>query len=298
MRVPWSEDRCILCLGAGPLTDEHIIPEVIGGRLVACFLCKRCNSELGRREDAFRRDPSIRIAVQNLKRELPALAASLENAQAYFAQSGSGLVQGTIKDGVFKVRGLRAPDGSPSILPTDEARKAIAGLLRKYHPGADIDEALTRFDAASDDTVVHLGGELHAIKWSHDEPRQALGARLVEDALVLKISYEFLACHVGATIYEPLLAPLREAIIRGTPAGEDYLVEGLHAKKYAPMHGLVLEASGPPTVVQLRLFGWLAFRVHLARVAYRGPRYVYTLNLTTGRPALAEIPESPTALGS
>jgi hypothetical protein len=210
-----------------------------------------------------------------------------------FAESDSCRVRGTVKDGVFKVRGVRAPDGSPSILPTDDARKAIEGLLQKHEPDTDIQAAVARFDATPDDTVVHLGGDWHAIKRTHDTPRPALGAPLVEDALLLKVAYEFLACHVGATIYEPSLQPFRQAIIHGTPGGADYLVERVHGDGYAPMHGLALEAAGPPIVVQLRLFGWLGFRVQFSCVGYRGPRCVYTLNLTTGKSALAQIPERP-----
>lgn len=44
---------CIICLGENklsdinPLTDEHIIPEFIGGNLVVKNVCKTCNSSLG-----------------------------------------------------------------------------------------------------------------------------------------------------------------------------------------------------------------------------------------------------------
>lgn len=44
---------CIICLGENeitdknPLTDEHIIPEFIGGNLVLKNVCKICNSSLG-----------------------------------------------------------------------------------------------------------------------------------------------------------------------------------------------------------------------------------------------------------
>ncbi|EKF9139834.1 hypothetical protein VCSRO18_3389 [Vibrio cholerae] len=44
---------CIICLGENeitdenPLTDEHIVPEFIGGTLVEKNVCKTCNSNLG-----------------------------------------------------------------------------------------------------------------------------------------------------------------------------------------------------------------------------------------------------------
>lgn len=46
-------ESCIICVGENPisednpLTDEHIIPEFIGGSLVSKNVCKTCNSKMG-----------------------------------------------------------------------------------------------------------------------------------------------------------------------------------------------------------------------------------------------------------
>lgn len=46
-------ESCIICLGENPitednpLTDEHIIPEFIGGSLIKKNVCKTCNSKMG-----------------------------------------------------------------------------------------------------------------------------------------------------------------------------------------------------------------------------------------------------------
>lgn len=46
-------ESCIICIGENPitednpLTDEHIIPEFIGGSLVKKNVCKTCNSKMG-----------------------------------------------------------------------------------------------------------------------------------------------------------------------------------------------------------------------------------------------------------
>ncbi len=47
LKVPWAGDRCILCLTEGPLCEEHLIPEALGGNLTSEFLCVSCNSRLG-----------------------------------------------------------------------------------------------------------------------------------------------------------------------------------------------------------------------------------------------------------
>jgi uncharacterized protein YlaI len=132
MRLPWQHPRCILCLSTASLRDEHIIPKHLGGRLVVTFLCHACNSTMGEAEDALKRDPSVRLAVENLRKEIPERAETLTEGQHYFVESKAGRARGTVKSRRFKVRGRRAPDGS-LILPTDEGRKALAGLLASPH---------------------------------------------------------------------------------------------------------------------------------------------------------------------
>lgn len=39
---------CALCLKEGvPLTDEHIFPQSLGGKIICKFLCGRCNTKMG-----------------------------------------------------------------------------------------------------------------------------------------------------------------------------------------------------------------------------------------------------------
>ena len=64
----------------------------------------------------------------------------------------------------------------------------------------------------------------------------------------------------------------------------------LNASEYKPFHGICFEGNDPYTRVLIRLFGWLAFRVHFRRLAVSGPRFVYTQSLATElgmRPLLA-----------
>jgi hypothetical protein len=49
--------------------------------------------------------------------------------------------------------------------------------------------------------------------------------------------------------------------------------------KYEPFHGIVFEGNDPYAKVLIRLFGWLAFRVHFLRLACSGSRFVYTHRL-------------------
>lgn len=278
MRLPWHHDRCILCLFNARLTDEHIISEHLGGRLVVAFLCHGCNSRMGEGEDALKRDPSIRIAVEHLSVQIPQLAAALTEGQRFFVESERGRVAGTVKDGRFKIRGGKAPDGSV-ILPTDEGRIALARLLAKDYVAPDVEQLLGRFDRAPENTEIDLG-TWGAVKWSRDHPRPSLTDPLVGEVPVLKMAYEFLACHLDSTIYDTRLDPLRAAIVDPPGPPGTYRVERGAGTEYRPLHGLALEAAKPNVIIQIRLFGWLPFRVHFPRLAWDGLRTVYTVRLT------------------
>jgi len=52
MKIPWIDNRCILCPKEGSLTKEHIIPDHIGGTLWSKILCNECNSYLGHTVEA------------------------------------------------------------------------------------------------------------------------------------------------------------------------------------------------------------------------------------------------------
>jgi hypothetical protein len=51
---------------------------------------------------------------------------------------------------------------------------------------------------------------------------------------------------------------------------------------YAPFHGLCFEGNDPYARIQVRLFGRLAFRIHLLHLALEAPKIVYTHDLKTG----------------
>ena len=70
------------------MTDAHVIPESVGGRLSASFLCKRCNDEMGRVESLLPRDISIRIQVDAIREQLPRdLVNSILCGQEYYADT-------------------------------------------------------------------------------------------------------------------------------------------------------------------------------------------------------------------
>jgi len=289
MQVLWDKDSCILCLRTGPLTIEHIIPQAVGGILTAPFLCKPCNDKLGARvEAAVKEDPSIQLAIEALHNRLPKLAATITEGQAYIANSPRGKVQGVLKKGGFQVRTTRDTDGS-IIQPTPKGRQHIEKRLRKS--GADegtIQLSLRRFDDVPDNVPIQINEKLSVVKWSIGHLTPTLTGQLLKDEVLLKIAFEFLACHLYTAIYcdDYPLSEIRK-ILSGEKAAQDvqdsYRVERLHGKNYQAFHGLAFEGNKPHAIVQIRLFGWLAFRVHFLRIAVEGPRFIYTHKLDQGK---------------
>ncbi len=265
------------------LTLEHIIPNSLGGCLVARFLCSRCNSTLGSKlEDAARLDPSIRIAAQKLGSNIPNLARQLEEKTPYIAEGAAGLVHGYMRNGDFRVLAKKLQDGS-LIQPTDVARLSIQKKLQKIgYDHASLEEAFRTFDNAPENKKVEVAPDLEIVKWSVDNIQPDFNESPLMNPLVpLKIAYEFIACHLGTAIYNDLapLNEIREALNHQEPDSKSFRVERLHAKEYQPFHGICFEGNNPHASVQIRLFGWLAFRVHFLRIAVNGPQLKYTYDL-------------------
>lgn len=292
LQVPWPGNLCILCLLERELTIEHLIPEALGGRLTARFLCKACNSTLGAKVEASARtDPSIRLAVSNLSTKIPELAQKLAENQSFLGESKAGHVRGYVSGGKFRVHSTQEKDGS-LIQPTDKARQTIESILRKSgYNATPLEEALLAFDHAPEDERVQVAPGLEVVKWKLQKVQYDLSRPLMGTVIPLKIAFEFLACHLDTAIYNdlPQLAEIRQALHSGEDACDAFHVERLNAEEYQPFHGLCFEGNDPYAKVQIRLFGWLGFRVHFHRLAVGGPRVVYTYNLESSQESIRVI---------
>lgn len=194
-----------------------------------------------------------------------------------------GKSRGQIKNGEFVVRSGKLDDGS-LIQPTPIAAKSIRRMLeRDNHDEATITEALRIFAIAPENIQVALSDKIEVVKWSIEKIQPALDGPLMNPVVPIKSAYEFLALHLNTAIYEdvPSLAATR-SVLSGAELDERHLhVERLHAPEARPFHGLVFEGNNPYAIVQVRLFGQLAFRVHFKTLSVGGPRFVYTHDLTT-----------------
>jgi hypothetical protein len=298
MLVPWSDPRCIVCLEQRALTEEHVIPAVVGGRLRSPFLCKTCNNTLGTTIDArLKADPDVRRAALDLKGTLPGLVEAIEEGNPYIGKSAYGEVQGTVKKGEFRARALSPGDGS-LLLPNPGAREAIVQMLKKQGRESEIPGALAKFDAAPVNERITVAPGIEIIDWQTEAIRPAfkVGER-VPDSWPLKTAYEFLACRMGGAIYSPALEPLREVLRGGAWNEKAVVIERLHAEHVSPIHGLLLEANAPYARVQVRLFRRVCYRVHFKEIAVSGPRVIYHQNLAEPSELFAVLEPDVSAAG-
>jgi len=294
MHIPWPGTKCILCSKETPLSDEHLIPQALGGNLVCSFLCRKCNSTVGANcESEAKADPSIRIAVGHLKSEISSdLSRRLSEGQKVLADGPGGTERGQIRRGQLQIRSRMAEDGS-LIQPTKQARKSINTILLKSGVGeTPIANAMREFEDAPENQKVTLVPGLEIVKWSVESLRPDLGdSSLMSPLVPLKIGYEFIACHLGTAVYEnaPQLDDIRFSIREMVEESTCFEVERLNALEYKPFHGICFEGNSPHARVLVRLFGWLAFRVHFRHLAIGGPRFAYTQYLDTKRETLRAL---------
>lgn len=289
MRVPWTHRQCIVCNGSDNLSDEHIIPDCLGGRLVCRFLCKSCNDALGSEVEAVaKRDPAIALALHHFCAAHPERGQALVEGMHIVAHSGAGKVKAQIRNGDVRVASRKLCDGS-LIQPTDTARETVRRILEKGGTSpVPLEEALRRFDAACADERTEIAPTIDIVDWNISKIEPDLSGPRLNPLVPIKIAFEFLACHLGSAIYEE--GPPFDAVRQSLHSGQlhDSLeVESLQAKRSNYVHGIVFEGNQPHAKVQVRLFGKLAYRVHFRNLAVSGSRFVYTHALTTNEEAVA-----------
>lgn len=232
------------------------------------------------------------LAAQNLAPKIPGLSSQLIENHPHIGQSEPGFAQGYIRNGEFRVKPRKLEDGS-IVQPTDEARESIAKILRKSgFEDIPIQQALTTFDLASENVRVEIVPGLEVVKWTIQKVEPDLTKAPLMDLLIpAKAAFEFLALHVGTAIsYDShQLTEVRKVLLGSIQESDILHVERLFSGEYDAFHGIVFEGNDPYAKVQIRLFGWLAFRVHFLNLFVGGPRFVYTHRLDSGEERIAII---------
>ena len=303
MDLDWTDERCILCTLApserlarcsktAALTEEHFIPESIGGRLTCHFLCHHCNSTLGQIEARLKNDANIRFAIQALKGSLPDLWASISEGQPYLSQGPDGTVGAKLKNGVIRVNSEKRADGS-IVQPVDDSAKALSTILqRRGATQNEISNAEMKFKELPEGSPIKVADGIEVIKWTPDKLYPAVNSRGIDPRVLLKMAYEYLALHLGSKIFHHYFDPVRSAFLQGgvVPSCCSVQEKRVADRKYEPFHGLVVKNTASGSVVKIRLFGYLSYPVHFFGLQILSAKSLcYTLHLDSKQEELVEV---------
>jgi len=285
MKIPWSGCQCIICLQDRPLSEEHVIPRSLGGDLTCNFICKPCNDLFGSTFEASAKiDPVIRLAAGYLRDKLPAATyQQIEDGQLWTAKNGPVPVRAIYRAGSLIPKPFRHTDGS-LMVPTKDAAGHIERMATRRGYGSEIVRAAAASVASMPERMrIELLPGISLINWPTDEPMPDLSGRPLDDLVLVKTAFEFVALILDTAIYAdtPHLGEIREALTGNSKAG-GFRVERFMASDYASFHGVCFEGNDPHARIQIRLFGKLAFRIHFLHLALDAPKIVYTHNLKTG----------------
>jgi len=290
MQLPWTDRRCIICLTEpeGGLSNAHVIPRSVGGRLVIQNVCAECNSRLGHSAEAgLKSDPRIQISIDDLKGQIPDLAEKMRAGQEFVARVAETVIRATPHGEGYKI--LDSPqEGGSRIKDPDRAWQEIEATLCRRLGASDEEVAAVRaiHDAAEEGDLVELAPGLSTKKGSVEEFVLPFTEPLVEDLCLLSVAYLFLSVVVQGAIYDQAFDPIREALQGDGPDGvwsvESFLVR---SRPHETWHGLAVDQTLPYLVVQVRLFGHHAWTVTFPWITCRQellPARLYHVDLKTG----------------
>ncbi|MCH7575816.1 MAG: HNH endonuclease [Candidatus Marinimicrobia bacterium] len=270
---------CIFCFRTDletEFSEEHIIPQSIGGRLVLDQVCKECNDQLGHQVDVdILKIPEILKALEflNIPYNREGILRSYYDVQGK-SPEGPRNIRATASG--FEPLPQQMPDGS--LLTPDD--RAIEDLTRRVMR----DERLIEAGLTPAQIQAELKNLIRAYNQSNpgdviDWP--ALGVKLVRrqgkttiriqsrktpqiHRLMAKIAYEFLF-FIGwreFLINRQVAEPLFNAIQGETDDNPAYFLRlDPLSNEFVPIHTIELHTHRGMTEVYILLFGRIGYRV-------------------------------------
>jgi hypothetical protein len=279
MQVPYKFQKCILCLANAPGDWEHIIPKSIGGRLQAKTLCNSCNQNLGSELIGnLKLTAEIRLAMENLKNELPALYSELLDKAAFIgnAPDSSTIQISKNKKKELRVIPTKGVNGS-FIQDTREAKVALDKILARNKVNQTESNSLKGlFADLEDDKPLSIPGGYTFIKRSIPPLRPKLTTSdTINDRLPVLIAFEFLALLIGNLILEEMFLGIAKYIQYGIPSDRVSVEKFAGGNKYDTFHAIKIEPQDNSILFHIRLFRWITFVVTFHNLQYQGVDSVY-----------------------
>ena len=260
-----------------------MIPKSLGGKLVASFLCKVCNSMLGHGpESKVRDDPVCRESIERLALARPDIADNIRNGFQYIRHNDQGEVtKHVLRDGTLDVIPEKRDDDS-LILPETEVLRTV-DTMAKRHGHGPLFPAAFDLDSVSPGDSVEAARGIRIKKLSRGAIEPDLTGDEMDLVVPATIAFEFLALHRADAIYanQPKFNSIRDQLLAGKLSEDNVQVERWETINKRLFHGLLFEGNNPGARVQVRLFGRLAFSVHFRDIAVLAPRCWYEYDLVS-----------------
>jgi len=289
-------DRCILCLGPGPLTFEHLIAESLGGHLELKVLCADCNNNLGSKLVAgIYRDPSIRLAVEQVAKEVPEFVGRIGTERFYFAKTPDGEVLRLSKKGDSERVLPARKDGQLSVQDVREMPATLEGRMKKAGLASErIAQVLGEFHRADNDQPVIVPEiDLVAFKRAMPTLEVDLGHRTeqVDPRLMALIAYEALVLLVNIGIFHDAFGPIRDYIRNGTETTQVTVTAHL-VRKVAALHYINLVPLPEESAIRIDIG---LFETFVHQVVFRNfkgldAQLVYEEDLKAGTARILQRP--------
>jgi len=289
VKIEFDFDRCIYCLRNKADSWEHIIPGSIGGRLQVRILCSDCNHTFGTGLiSKVKSSPTIRLAIRNLKNELLGLYRAIETGQIYDAKGkNEDHIRLRFKNSKFETIAHKKNNGS-LVVDTKKGLKNISQMLRKEGLSENkIEDKLQSFQRLEDNKVIQLSETIKVVKWSIDSIFPALQGKLLDEKVIVLIAYEFLSLLIGNLIYDRKLGFIRNFIKKGTMS-DKLVIEHLTSRHYDPYHKIYPELLETEIIINIILFRWIVYKVHIKGFKLSTVDFVYLEDLINKKSLIAK----------
>jgi hypothetical protein len=232
-------------------------------------------------------DPRFRIAVESLREEMPSLYDRFQEKAEFVGRANDGsIIRASIHNGEPRVLPSKG-SGDSVITDTSKAPTAMETLLRRHGETQETIAAFkSRFEGIEDDVPLSLPTGDTFVKRSSPPLVLDLRGEFIDNRLPALIAFEFWALCIGRTIYDAAFDPIREYICNGTRTAQ-ISVEELGGRNYDAFHSIAMEPLQGAIRTKIQFFRWIVYRVTLFGFEYRGPEWIYFLDLKARESFLA-----------
>lgn len=278
----YKEPWCIFCGlnsengDAHKLTDEHVIPQVLGGWLTIPFVCRTCNNDhLGSKiESRLKKNGYIVTALDKLKIQPPDLAYRDANIEMDFNLAGK--LKGSYnKRGKPEYYSQKIEDDS-IISPENKSKELLKKQIERWEKktGQKVDFDINEFDNLPYNLVIPIyGTDISFIKRRNQKPTITISGldKPIPFRLPALIAFEHLAGLYYPYALKEEFDPIRSWIL--SDEENRFVLLNTHLKdlqpndlNYLPYHYIRIGYQSGGLAAIVGLFGAIKFLVFLGEI--------------------------------